>query len=468
MKTLFWRIFALKLLLKACMLPFLIYVAPSHAEVAEAGAAQNMNRAMSGIIQNAMASRGYVPSDPRTYATLARTSSFIGSAAGGAAAIAIGTITAPAWLTFTLAAAAGGLISYGVTLAADSLLRWYFKPDQKIEVERPSTPTGSGVVIAGAYWKSTILGIIGSDPMSVIHTAANTNWPPDANSTYEVGQCTATSNPTKMSCGITRVNKTTGYRQQNYAGIGANYYPSGAPGSCQSGFVYREVQKDCIPVPTTGQPNQTLSPQEAVDTLTEAELSKPLNPSILAQLSNNVWQQAASQPGYDGLPYPMAQPITVDEVVRWLQQNPQYAPTVRDFVSPNPTTTDQPNPWALPSNPTAPVTTPTTNPNPGTTNPGSDTPLVNLGPDPGVGAPTLEQPPTARQIIDPILQLAPGLRNYQAVGKAGVCPRPTVELFGKLLTMESHCQLMEDNKPALQAAMTFAWTAMALFVILSA
>lgn len=96
MKVIFWRIFALKLLLKACMLPFFLYVAPSHAQVAEAGASQNMNRAMSGIMQNAMASRGYVPSDPRTYATLARTSSFIGATAGGAAAIAIGTITAPA------------------------------------------------------------------------------------------------------------------------------------------------------------------------------------------------------------------------------------------------------------------------------------------------------------------------------------------------------------------------------------
>lgn len=87
--------------------------------------------------------------------------------------------------------------------------------------------------------------------------------------------------------------------------------------------------------------------------------------------------------------------------------------------------------------------------------------------DPGVGAPTLEQPPTAQQIANPILQLAPNLRGFQATSKTGVCPRPTIELYGAHV-LDAHCKLIEDNKPVLQMAMTFAWTALALFIVLSA
>ena len=167
------------------------------------------------------------------------------------------------------------------------------------------------------------------------------------------------------------------------------------------------------------------------------------------------------------MPYPQSNPITQAEVMPWVQANPQYAPTVRDFVAPNPVTTANPQPWAMPANPTAPVTTPTTQPNPNVTNPAAQNPLTNLGPDPGTGAPQLEQIPTAQQILDPVLNMLPGHRSFVATSQPGTCPTPVIELYGSH-TMNAHCVLIEQNKSIIQAAMTFAWGAFALFIVLSA
>jgi hypothetical protein len=213
-------------------------------------------------------------------------------------------------------------------------------------------------------------------------------------------------------------------------------------------------------------PNAT--PQQAVSALSQADLDKKLNPAVLAALANRAWQQAASQPGYDGLPYPQSNPITSAEVSTWTNANPQYAPSVRDFVSPNPTTTANPQPWALPTNPTATTTTPATTPNANTVNPASANPQQNLGSDPATGAPQLEATPTAQQILQPVLNLVPTLRNFSASPHAGTCPKPSFSIVGKSITMEAHCTLIDNNKAVMQAAMAFAWAAIALFIILSA
>lgn len=220
-----------------------------------------------------------------------------------------------------------------------------------------------------------------------------------------------------------------------------------------------------LPQPVPSQSN--VSPQAAINAVPAQDLDKQLNPAILAALANRAWQQAASQPGYDGAPYPQSNPITQAEVMPWVQANPQYAPTVRDFVAPNPVTTANPQPWSMPANPTAPVTTPTTQPNPNVTNPAAQNPLTNLGPDPGTGAPQLEQIPTAQQILDPVLNMLPGHRSFVATSQPGTCPTPVIELYGSH-TMNAHCVLIEQNKSIIQAAMTFAWGAFALFIVLSA
>ena len=172
------------------------------------------------------------------------------------------------------------------------------------------------------------------------------------------------------------------------------------------------------------------------------------------------------RPGYDGLPYPQSDPLTSADATPWIQANPELAPTVRDFVSPNPSPSSSGNPWSLPANPTAPNTNPAA-PNQNTTNPGAENPVANLGPDPGIGAPTLEAIPTAQQIVQPILDIGADLRGYRPPSHAGECPRPTIELYGTHV-LDAHCALIDDNKAIIQAAMMLAWALMALFIVLAA
>jgi hypothetical protein len=247
----------------------------------------------------------------------------------------------------------------------------------------------------------------------------------------------------------------------------ALFYSSGAPTSCNPGSFYLE-NSGCQPYAAVQGVNITgATPQQAVTTLPQSELNKPLNPAVVAALANRAWQQAASQPGYDGLPYLQSNPITAPEVQRWIDNNPTFAPRVGDFVSPNPVTSSQPNPWGLPSNPTQSVTTPVSPVNPNVTNPAAQNPLTNLGSDPGIGSPTLETPPTAQQILDPVLNMLPGHRTFTASSHQGTCPKPTINLYGSHV-MDAHCTLIDQNKGVIQGAMTFAWAVIALFIILSA
>lgn len=419
----------------------------------------NVNRAISGALQDSMRSRGFAANDPRFGNTLARISPVLSGVAGTtAAAVTIGAMTAPAWASVALAAGIGAVVTYAVTLAIDGAVKWLFG-DSTIDVNvDPTNIEGVGIALGGAYWSagSPRGTIYGGDGISV------------ARQSYSefAAQYGVTASPIcSINGGIAACVASEPDAIGSYLSRQALYYSDGSPASCLPGHFF--LNNGCIPYTATpGQNLKDATPQRAIEALPAEELDKPLNPAIIAALANQAWQQAASQPGYDGLPYPQSNPITQAEVQPWLQANPQYAPTVRDFVSPNPVTEAAPNPWALPSNPTAAHPVPST-PNTSTTNPAQDSPQTNLGPDPGIGAPSLEAIPTAQQIANPILQLAPDLRGFQASGQSGVCPKPTIELYGTHV-MDAHCKLIEDNKQVLQLAMAFAWAAMALFIVLSA
>lgn len=439
----FWRLTALLLI-------WLIVITPTARAQATADAAYwNMNRALSGVLSDGMEARGFSNADPRLRNTLARISPHLTGIAGStAAAVTVGAVTAPAWATVALAAGIGAVVTFAVGLGLDSLVKWLFrdgKIDEHSSVLSPANVTGT--FVGNDVWCTNQGG--GGCAASAEAMAAQ--------AASNLGQ-SAVSGIYDASGGVYTLKTNTGLSIYVNKGKGAV--------SCPGGHYYKGSQ--CIPLTFPGDAVRTgLSPGEAIKGLPESELNKRLNPTLLAALANRAWQQSAQQPGYDGLPYPQSNPITSTEAARWAQVHPEYWPTVRDFVRPNPVTTGNPNPWALPSNPTAPELTPSPQPNEETTNPAKDQPQVNLGSDPAIGAPTLEQIPTAQQIADPILQLAPDLRHFEAQGHTGICPKPTIELYGTHV-LDAHCKLIEDNKQVLQLAMAFAWAAMALFIVLSA
>lgn len=452
---------------KIFLLWLCLYFAVNTAYAGQALPVTPMQNAISGAIQQKAIKRGFAANDPRFGATLDLVSGGFASAAGaGAAVIVAGAITAPAWVTVAIAAGVGAVVTAAVTLGINGVVDWLFSPsstDAKPITYRVSqqTPQGPGMVAGGPYWRDGFNLVSGGDAMSVIKTAIPINWPDTSTSTYKVGACN-TQTATYVSCSVTRVNKADGYNQVGYAAIGANYFPSGAPGSCQPGFVYRQAA--CVAVPIA--PDPKVSAQEAVNYLTQspAELAKPLNPSIIASIADKAWRDAASQPGYSGLPYVATDPVTTAEVDAWLQAHPQSWPTVQDFVAPQPAAN---SPWKLPGNPTATTQDPTQATTP-STNPGQASPVQNLGPDPGIGAPILEPTPTARQILQPLFDLLPDFRSFVVPSHQAVCPKPSFSLFGQTIVMESHCTIAEDQRAALYAVMAAVWVLAGAIIVLKA
>ena len=431
-----------------------------HAQPLPVAKPENVNRLLSGVLQQGMQKRGFAANDHRFGNTLARVSPAVSGIAGTTAvAVTVGAITAPAWATVALAAGVGAVVTYAVTLALDGIVNWLFNEDSVDVSSAPTNSDESAISMGGAFWsagspRGTIYGgngiAVARQAYGEFATKYGITAGPSCSSDASIAICKA-SKPDAIG---------------NYLSRQALYYSNGAPSSCVRGHFFLDGM-GCIPyVADEGEYLEDVSPQRAIEAIPEEDLNKPLNPAILAALVNRAWQHGASQPDYDGLPYPQADPITQAEVSTWTQANPEFTPTVRDFVAPNPATNPTANPWALPSNPTAPNLSPA-GPNAGTTNPATNQPLQNLGPDPSIGAPTLEAIPTAQQIAQPILDLMPDLRGYTATSQAGECPRPTIELYGTHV-LDAHCTLIDDNKTIIQAAMMLAWALIALFIVLSA
>ncbi|MGG7605407.1 hypothetical protein [Massilia sp. BKSP1R2A-1] len=214
----------------------------------------------------------------------------------------------------------------------------------------------------------------------------------------------------------------------------------------------------------------------AVSGMDASQKATKLSPEVLAQLVDKAWQNAASQPNYQGLPYSATQPVTPAEVTSWQNENPSLNPTLGDLLVP----AVAPGTVAVPISPDVTLS-PSPNPDPGT---GEPTPapvgttnvnVVNVptvrvewGADPGIGASSLEQTPTASAILSPLLNLMPSLRNFAVPAHNSVCPKPSFSMFEKQIVMEAHCAVLDDVKPTLYAVMGFVWLMLGAIIILRA
>ena len=102
-----------------------------------------------------------------------------------------------------------------------------------------------------------------------------------------------------------------------------------------------------------------------------------------------------------------------------------------------------------------------------------ETPASESKPDidlshPNVGPPELEKPPTGYEIIKPILDLMPSLRNFAVPSHSGACPRPSFSAFGETYTFTSHCELIEPLRSTFQSVMFVVYAIVAVFIILGA
>jgi hypothetical protein len=229
-----------------------------------------------------------------------------------------------------------------------------------------------------------------------------------------------------------------------------------------------------------GSTSQQYSSLDAATSGMSAEdKAKSLSPDALARIVDAAWSRAASQPGYQGLPYSATQPVTPAEVSTWQNENPGLNPTLGDLLVP----AVAPGTVSVPISPDVSVSpNPSPNPDPGTG--GDPTPApagttnvnvvnvptvrVDWGADPGIGTPSLEQTPSASAILTPLLNLMPALRNFAVPAHNSVCPKPSFSMFGKQIVMDTHCAVLDDVKPTLYAVMAFVWLMLGAIIILRA
>lgn len=76
--------------------------------------------------------------------------------------------------------------------------------------------------------------------------------------------------------------------------------------------------------------------------------------------------------------------------------------------------------------------------------------------------------PTAPDWQDPWRDPLSNLRGWSVPGHSSQCPVGTLHVLDQDFVMDAHCQLWDDHKGPLTAAMTIVWTVCALFIVLRA
>ncbi|WP_171941301.1 hypothetical protein [Herbaspirillum rubrisubalbicans] len=447
------------------LLMFLFCIDRSYAFVAPVSPMQN---AVSGVAQAKMQGKGFSTSDPRFSSTLQS----IGAAALGAVATvgasAVMGATFPVWAVALLGAAVGQT----VYLAVNGDLKWMFNSDGTVQ--------------------------IGDNPSSV-NTPAGLK-PPQALYCYN-NVCAATA---EAVCSGTPASKTN----MPGGGVWTTTYHPGTNGTCGGTYTFTDAsppeEADRLFSPSLITNNSSACPgikltasngvcpasnfpeppkapvksiPDAATAIPQVEMAKPLNPLVVADIANAYWRQAAAAPGYAGLPYDASNPITAADAQQWQQANPSYWPTVGDFVAPQTLpsgstsggtsggTSSSSSPLSLPNIQKPATTVDTDAQSSPSTNP-STQPLENLGPDPGIGAPSLEPIPTATQIIAPTRNIFPTLKSFVVPSVDVQCPTWSVPVFGKDIAFKDHCPLLEQSRSSLYAAMAVVYALLALFIVL--
>ncbi|VVD71683.1 hypothetical protein PEP31012_00638 [Pandoraea eparura] len=479
-----------------------------------------INRAQAAIISRVAIARGFAANDPRIAATLTSMSqaSTALSVVSTGAAVGLGFLGAPVWLTIAAGVgilAAGSAIYAGNVTLSRSFDGKTVTAQQPVPqgvgsgyVNVPAADPGGGYMVDPWSWAASV-GI------PVYHTVSC--MPSDSQCVaFPAAPAVGQKNFDFVAGSLELIPNTISQVQQYeqyYETFVANSGLSNSPGAdqIQSVSVYWVPNADgtsqtltktvsrlrftCDATSCTWQPKTTVTPltnyaigpgvlpisgtdlATIYQSLSPSSLSQPLTTGTLAQLVNQTWQQAAAQPGYQGLPYSVTQPVTATDVAPWAQENPSAMPNVSDLFRP----ASDPGVSTVTISPTvqpggAGSTDPSGNPSPGSNVNVINTPNVNvvnkvsvdLGPDPGVQSPMLESPPTISMILSPVLNLLPDVKTWAVPSHSSVCPQPSFTVLGHSYTMTAQCDLAESNRSAIYTVFAAMFTLAAMFIVLRA
>lgn len=238
----------------------------------------------------------------------------------------------------------------------------------------------------------------------------------------------------------------------------------------------QSVEVPVIQNPYYSQAGETSSGSvaELVAQIPESEMTKPADPALVAAVANGLWQEAAAQEGYKGVPYSASDPITLVDAQAVQAERPTEWPTNADLVSPVTTSAGAAVQIGAASTPTTGTENP---PVAGMTNVNvvntptvrlADAVEVNWGTAPTVHEPTISGTPTAQQILSPVLTLMPGLKTLVIPKPAMVCPTAGFTVFDHAFVVDSHCEVVEAARPTLFSVMAFVWVALGAMIVLRA
>ncbi len=440
---------------------------------------------------------GFSPSDPRIAATRSAISaeahalledvigqtqlSTISAATEQAMA---GTAAATSWAGAAVFAGVGALLAaLPQPLADGSVDQWTVNPDGTVTITgNPQVAGGSvsspfGALTTGApeYWTECQSYGPGCVVGSSLSAAAQALAQAVSNSTYDwvVDEC-ATPGVSSGSCVLHAYHHDGG----GDAGTSTDsFYKFGANGqvysgtSCSSGMSWApgSTQGGCLAYAPYNPPVQTQSNvmlDTAISSLPSSDQALPVGSPWMADLTDALWQDAASQSGYQGLPYPADNPVGSADVGTIQSVDPSSYPSVGDLVAPGADGSSSSSGTGSSTSPYG-VSDPSAASTPAATNPGSGA-QVNLGPDPGIGSPTLESIPTAAQILAPLLNLLPDFRSYAMPAHTGTCPQPSFSWAGSTYTWTKHCELIEQNRSLITQAFVVAFSLAAALIVLTA
>lgn len=300
--------------------------------------------------------------------------------------------------------------------------------------------------------------------------------------------------------------------------FGGRVYTATSPYNCASGYWSNGAggSNPCVaaPAPTSLTAGGSAAGYGTFDTIHDAMASNvtakgKMAAATVATIIQSVWKEAAQKPGYKGLPYDDTRPVTPEQATQAVPGDstspiPDAASVTFPYGSvdtakvPNSgtgATTQTSGPYTSPaggaspaggtssntgtnSAPTTTTSTSTTTTNPdGTTTTTTTTPntQVNLGPDPGIGAPDMgdgSNVPKAANILAPLTAMFPGLKGWQPASRGAACPTwgPLyVDYFkGSIPKIDAHCPLLEGARGIIATACMLAWTILGVRTFLSA
>lgn len=88
--------------------------------------------------------------------------------------------------------------------------------------------------------------------------------------------------------------------------------------------------------------------------------------------------------------------------------------------------------------------------------------------EPDLVDPLLEPIPEAWSILQPLLDLMPDLKDFKVPPHQSICPVANFCAFGKEYSINSHCQLIEQNRFVIESACSVVWALVALYIFLRA